>query len=146
VLRRVGRSWRVLLLQRASGVRSPGSWEIVHGSIEPGEAPPDAALREVREETGLAPLRLYSVTVNPFYLNQWGSVQLAIVFAVVVGSERVTLSAEHRAFRWLSVAKARDKLTWPREKEALDHVAWLLRSGDAGTVEDVLLISNDNGE
>src|SRR3989454_9601033 len=34
-----------------AGNRSPGSWETVHGHIEPGETPVAAALREVREET-----------------------------------------------------------------------------------------------
>ena len=53
VLRRVGRAWHVLTLERADGTRSPGSWEHVHGRTEPGETPPQAALRELREETGL---------------------------------------------------------------------------------------------
>lgn len=146
VLRRQRRSWRVLLLRRAKSTRSPGSWEIVHGRVEPGETPPEAARRELMEETGLAPLKLYSITVNPFYLDQWGSVQLAVVFAAVVGSTRVVLGDEHSDSVWMAVAAAREKLTWPREKEALDHAAWLLRTGDAGVVEDVLLLPNDKDE
>jgi dATP pyrophosphohydrolase len=41
---------QVLLLERAD---RPGFWQSVTGSLEAGEAPRDAAIREVMEETGL---------------------------------------------------------------------------------------------
>lgn len=41
---------QVLLLER---VHPPGFWQSVTGSLEPGETPLDAALRELEEETGL---------------------------------------------------------------------------------------------
>jgi dATP pyrophosphohydrolase len=33
-----------------------------------------------------------------------------------------------------------DRLAWPREHQALQYVLHLLRTGDAGPVEDVLLV------
>lgn len=131
--------WRVLVLRRSSG-RSPGSWETVHGKIERGESPPDAARRELREETGLAAARLYSVTVNPFYIHATGAVQLAVVFAVFVDTAAVTLGVEHDASEWLSPTAAHKRFTWPRESDALRHIQQLLKGGDAGVVEDVLRI------
>lgn len=41
---------QVLLLERAD---HPGYWQSVTGSLNPGETPLQAAVREVREETGL---------------------------------------------------------------------------------------------
>ena len=41
---------QILLLERAD---KSGFWQSVTGSIEPGETPYDAAIREVKEETGL---------------------------------------------------------------------------------------------
>jgi dATP pyrophosphohydrolase len=133
--------WRVLTMRRAPGVRCTGAWELVHGTIEPGERPADAARREVQEETGLAIERLYSLAVNPFYLHQRDTIQLALVFAAVVrDAEPVTLGIEHDAHRWCTPDEACAELAWPREHEAVRYAMHLLRAGDAGAVEDVLRI------
>jgi 8-oxo-dGTP pyrophosphatase MutT (NUDIX family) len=140
VIRIVGRAWRILTLQRGPNGRSDGSWETVHGRIEPGETPEVAARRELFEETGLRDERLYSITVNPFYLHQWGAVQLAVVFAAFVTDERITLGIEHKDSAWLTMAQVAKRFTWPREVEALAHIRKLLKSGNAGEVEDTLRV------
>jgi 8-oxo-dGTP pyrophosphatase MutT (NUDIX family) len=133
--------WRVLVLQRALTTRCPGAWEAVHGSIEPGEAPEDAARREVREETGLPIDRLYSVSVQPFYVVKTKTVQLAVVFAAFVsGSPDVVTDTEHQAHQWLTVDEAMQRLFWPAERHAVQQIAQMLRTGDAGAAEDVLRV------
>jgi 8-oxo-dGTP pyrophosphatase MutT (NUDIX family) len=146
VIRVVGRAWKVLALRRAAGTRSPGSWELVHGHIEEGELPAHAAHRELREETGLAAARLYSITANPFYLLDGDTVQVAVVFAAIVEREQVTLGVEHDGHAWLSVAAAQKRLTWPRDADSVRHARQLLRSGNAGVVEDVLRVGGPGGE
>ncbi len=133
--------WRVLVLRRAAGTRCTGAWEIVHGRIERGERPDAAACRELDEETGLVVERLYSITVNPFYMVATDSVEMAIVFAAIVspGSTPV-LAEEHDAWQWLSPDEASAILAWPRERDALDQAMALLATGDAGPVDDVLRV------
>jgi type II secretory ATPase GspE/PulE/Tfp pilus assembly ATPase PilB-like protein/8-oxo-dGTP pyrophosphatase MutT (NUDIX family) len=141
VIRPLRDGWRVLVLQRALDTRCPTAWETVHGHIEEGEEPEDAALREVREETGLEVSRLYNVTVQPFYLHRSHTVQLAVVFAAFVTEPAaITLGSEHQRAEWLTVDEALDRFQWPREREALREIAHLLRTGDAGPVEDVLRV------
>jgi 8-oxo-dGTP pyrophosphatase MutT (NUDIX family) len=140
VVRPAPRGWQYLVLRRARGTRCPGTWEAVHGKIERGESPSDAARREVREETGLVVRRLYALTVNPFFLASTGAVELAVAFVAVVGPGRVTHGDEHDDHAWLSRAAARRRYHWPRERESLDHIAVLFRGGNAGLAEDVLRI------
>jgi 8-oxo-dGTP pyrophosphatase MutT (NUDIX family) len=141
VIRHNSADWRVLVLQRAPDTIRPGSWETVYGKIDAGERPEQAAVRELREETGLELNALYNVTVSSFFLHTSQTIQMAIVFAAFVesGSE-VTLSDEHQRFEWLSVEDACDRLTWPRAAQALKDARHLLGRGDAGPVEDVLRV------
>jgi 8-oxo-dGTP pyrophosphatase MutT (NUDIX family) len=133
--------WLVLALQRSLETRCPTSWETVHGRIEEGERPEHAAVREVREEAGLEVDRLYNVTCQPFYLHTLGVVQMAVVFAAFVTEESdVRLGPEHQRYEWLTMADAATRFTWPREREALEHIRILLGTGDAGPAEDVLRV------
>ncbi len=133
--------WRVLAMQRARTTRCPMAWETVHGHIEAGEEPEDAAIREVREETGLEVDRLYNVTVQPFYLHGTHTVELAVVFAAFVAAgSSVSLGEEHARSEWLSTERALERFAWPRERSALRDIMHLLKDGNAGAVEDVLRV------
>ncbi len=141
VIRARPEGWRVLALQRGRGTRCPESWETVHGHIEPGEEPEEAAVREVREETGLAVDRLYNVRVQPFYLHKQHIVQLAVVFAAFVAEPgTVRTGGEHQAHEWLTVADALVRYNFPDERESLRVAVELLSGGNAGPVDDVMRI------
>ncbi|HYT04036.1 MAG TPA: NUDIX domain-containing protein [Gemmatimonadales bacterium] len=144
VLRRGARGLEALVLRRGPevGGRSPGSWETVHGTIEPGETPVQAALRELAEETGLAPVRLYNASrVEAFYRHATDEVALGPVFvALVEPGAAARASREHDRAEWLTPEEAGRRLAWPRERRALADILSILGSGDAGLLEDVLRV------
>lgn len=142
VLRHGPAGLETLVLQRSKAGRCPGAWETIHGRIEEGERPEHAAVRELREEVGITPDRLYNVRSHAFYLHASGTVQLAVVFAAMVSRTAVArLSEEHAADDWLPVAEALARLSWPSERESLQQLQLLLAGGDAGALEDVLRVS-----
>jgi 8-oxo-dGTP pyrophosphatase MutT (NUDIX family) len=142
-LRGAGDTLEILVLRRSAGGRCPRSWETVHGTIEPGETPVQASRRELREETGLAPAKLYNLSrTEAFYQHRTDEVALIPVFAAFVAPHAaVTLSAEHDRAEWLRAPDAAARFAWPRERRAVDDILSIVGGGDAGLLEDVLRVS-----
>ena len=113
-----------LLLHR-SGRDGEPFWQGVSGWIEEGEAPHLAALRELREETGLEALELYSVdAVFDLYAWKRGTVETIVPFAVFVDPEgEPQLSEEHDEWRWEPLAEAVNLVPYEPQRTALRRVA-----------------------
>ncbi len=141
-LRPAAGGWEVLVLRRGPDGRCPHAWEAVHGHIQDGEAPADAAVRELAEETGLVPASLFNVSrVETFYLHARDTVALIPVFCAFVAADAaVRLSPEHEGAAWLGPEEAAARFAWPRERRALADILQLLGSGGAGPLDDVLRV------
>ena len=142
MLRPSDRGYDVLCLHRAKDAKRPGTWEIIHGKIDAGEKPADAARRELKEETGLATEKFYNLSrVHSFYEHKTDEIVMIPVFAAIVPRDaKVQLSEEHDELAWLQPEGAPRRLAWPREVRAMNDALQLLKGGSAGLLEDVLRV------
>lgn len=121
----------ILLIRRAAHRIFPGLWQCVTGGVEPGERIPAAAMREVREETGLGPAdieRYYDLDqVAPFYDEGSDAVVVSAIFAARVRPDAAARESwEHDGLRWVPAADAPALAIWPSYAESVRRVREIL--------------------
>ena len=120
-----------LVLKRAKTKMYEHIWQGVAGKIEDGETSWEAATRELKEETGLAPLKMFVADhVSKFYETNGDRINLVPVFGIEVDSERVKISQEHCDHKWVDLNGALDLLVWHGQKEAIQVVHDMVISND----------------
>jgi dATP pyrophosphohydrolase len=122
--RRAAGGVEFLLLKRRAGSRMGETWQGVHGKIDAGEAAHAAALRELREETGLRPLGFWQLEfLNSFYMARTDRILLSPCFAAEAAPDAVVqLCREHTAFRWVSAAEAQREFLWPGQRRVVEEI------------------------
>ncbi len=114
-----------LLLKRAENEIYPGLWQMVNGKVEGDETAYQAAIREIKEETGLRPEKLWVVpNVNTFYSHELNVISLLPVFAAKVnGGEKVKICEEHCDSCWYSPEEAKNMLAWEGQRDSVDLIS-----------------------
>ena len=108
---------KVLFLKRNGGQHS-GAWWPVAGTPEAGEEPLQTAVRELDEETGLSPSRLFPFGMEIPHADS--NKALVTFVAFVDQTTPVTLNYEHSEYRWLTGAEAVNQVP-DHSKLYLDH-------------------------
>jgi 8-oxo-dGTP pyrophosphatase MutT (NUDIX family) len=134
IFRRRGKRLEVLLIRRSPERSLAGVWQPVTGGIERGESAMRAAVREVREETGLAPIRWWALEhMANFYDVSRDHVRVVPVFAAEVAwTDPVHLSDEHDRYAFVTLGKAWEQVLWATQRRALEALAEEVLSGSAG--------------
>lgn len=101
----------------------PGHWDFPKGKLEDKESFQQAALRELKEETGLE-VKLNEGFEQPLdYIFKDKSQMLVqkkvIYFMGEADTQNITLSHEHIDYKWLEVADALRQLTYENSRQVL---------------------------
>lgn len=99
-------------------------WDYAKGHLEEGENAWKAAVRELREETGIRQVdrvnRFQREMEYWFYSPKKGRVHKTVTFFLAkTRTEKVTISDEHRGYAWLGYEEALERLTFANAREML---------------------------
>ena len=100
-----------------------GHWGYVKGNVETNEETEDTARRELKEETGIATVffvKGFQEKEDYFYKKEGKTVHKEVLYLLGETQEtQVTLSKEHKDYKWLSYQEAMNRLTFGQGKELL---------------------------
>lgn len=100
-----------------------GHWEFPKGKLEKNESLQEAAVRELKEETGLTATLIDGFQETFFYYFTDYDHQKAkkdvILFIGKTHSKNITLSHEHKDFAWLTYQEAIERVTFDNAKAIL---------------------------
>ncbi len=132
-----------LMLRRSKSEKMyPDMWQIVTGSIERGETALQGALRELKEETGYDPQKLWIVPhINSFYSVKNDTLNHTIIFAAqVTPKTNPILSDEHYQFGWYPIEIAKSMCVWTGQIQALDIMHEFIVGGKkAAELSEIIL-------
>jgi len=99
-------------------MRNPKYWDLPKGNIERGEEEEQAAVREVKEETGLDEIKIiagFKESEHYFYRLKGELISKDVVFFLAESkTDKVKISKEHEDYGWFefdeAVKKAKSKV------------------------------------
>jgi bis(5'-nucleosidyl)-tetraphosphatase len=103
-----------------------GHWDFPKGHVEKGENEKDAALRELKEETGIKNAEIlegFKEKISYFfrakYMDNKVVFKEVVFFLAFVYETAVTLSYEHIGYKWARYEDALNTITYKNSKEVL---------------------------
>lgn len=119
-----------LLFRRAKGKIYQGQWRMIGGKVNSGETYWQAALRELKEETGLIPETFWTIPdLNTFYEHKTDLILQIPAFAAEIKNDATpSLDDEHSEFKWVKASEIELFIQWPEQKRLIRLTNTILTS------------------
>lgn len=114
---------KVLMLHRTKKEHDPneGKWIGIGGKLEEGESPEEGMLREVREETGITPVKWDYRGIITFVSDMWEGEYMHL-FTAFAESEDVIECSEGE-LKWIEEDKILSLNLWEGDRVFLDLIS-----------------------
>ena len=111
-----GNEYLMLFRNKKKDDPNEGKWIGVGGKFEPGETPDDCMLREVREETGLAPETYHFCGVIHFISDTWEDEDMYLYRAEAGEAEEAKAVCSEGELRWVPEEQLMDLPMWEGDR------------------------------
>ncbi|MAO64684.1 MAG: NUDIX domain-containing protein [Balneola sp.] len=110
-----------LIFKRSANKIYANQWRMVGGKVQEGESRWETGLRELKEETGLTPLKFWTIpSVNQFYEAKTDSVHTIPAFAAQIDAEQqIELDDEHTEYKWVGIEGIEPYIPWPEQRRLM---------------------------
>lgn len=153
VVRDIAGTWHAALIEpqkdgsppaKKARKTSPAVLALPKGLLDPGETAKDAAVREVREETGItAEIITKLADIKYVYVRSWGDSER--VFKIVsfyllryvsgeIGEITLEMRVEVKRALWVPLAEASPQLAYGNERKVVRQAAEILAKRGPGAV------------
>ena len=110
-----------------------GHWDFPKGKIESGEDKKEAALRELKEETGITDIYVHDDFLESLSYRFKDPAKVLIYKTVYffvgrVAKKDISLSYEHKGFCWLPYPEADMRLTFKNARDLLRYADAFLKN------------------
>lgn len=133
---------RFLILKRAKGKIYEGQWRMIGGKVIDGEKYWQAALRELKEETGYTPDKFWTIpSVNQFYEASTDTIHTIPAFAAQIPEgQNLKLNEEHTEAKWIRAENIENFILWPEQRRLIQLTNQIIISDQIS--EDWLITLN----
>ncbi len=123
-----GKGWEIVIIKRMRYLNE--SWSLPKGHLEAGETREQAAIREVKEESGVDALPFYSLGEIEYYFRKDGDRIHKIVYYYLmetINDELGEPNSEVAEARWVNINEVRSLLSYDRDKDVVTKALVELR-------------------